>query len=129
MKKQRSSKGRRRKDPAREQRNLKFALAMIAFLSAVFLVFTSFLGDRSLIQLHHMEQARRSWVRENAALMEENGKLRSKLRSARRDPFVVEKIAREELGMVRKDEIVYLFHSDRIRDVEGSLSPKKDVVP
>jgi len=100
---------------------------MIAFLSAVFLLFTSLLGDKSLFQLHRMEQARQWWVRENAALVKENGGLRVKIKSARHDPFVVEKIARDELGMVRKDEIVYLFHSDRIHDVEGALSPKKDV--
>jgi len=131
MRKKRSTKGRRRQETARGQRNLKFALAMITVLSACFLVFTSFLGDRSLIQLHRMEQARKGWVEENRALKKENALLRAKIKAARRDPFVVEKIAREELGMVRRDEVVYLFHSDRIGDVEGvsSPSPKKDLDP
>jgi len=124
MKKNRSSKGRRRKDPAREQRNMRFALGMIAFLSAVFLLFTSLLGDKSLFQLHRMEQAREGWARENAALVKENRKLREKIRAARHDPFVVEKIAREELGMVRKNEIVYLFDPARIHDVNELPSPK-----
>ncbi len=97
---------------------------MIAFLSAVFLLFTSLLGDKSLFQLHRMEQAREGWARENAALVKENRKLREKIRAARHDPFVVEKIAREELGMVRKNEIVYLFDPARIHDVNELPSPK-----
>ncbi len=129
MKKNRASKGRRRKDPAREQRNLKFALMMISFLSAVFLLSTSLLGDKSLFQLHRMEKAREWWVRENAALAKENQGLLEKIKAARHDPFVVEKIAREELGMVRKDEIVYLFNSAQICDVDELPSLKKDVVP
>lgn len=129
MKRNRSSKGRRKKDPAREQRNMKFALVLIAFLSAVFLLFTSLLGDKSLFQLHRMERARKGWGRENVALVKENRRLREKIRAARHDPFVVEKIAREELGMVRKDDIVYLFNSPRIRNADDLPSLKTDVMP
>jgi len=129
MRRNRSSKGRRKTDPAREQRNLKFTLVTIVFLSAVFLLFTSLLGDKSLFQLHRMEQARQWWVQENAALVKENEGLRMKIKAARHDPFVVEKIAREELGMLRKDEIVYLFNSAQICEAAEPPSPKMDVVP
>jgi cell division protein FtsB len=101
------------------------ALAMITFLSAVFLLFTSLLGDKSLFQLHRMEQGKKEWLSENARLTEEVDELREKVRAVRNDRFVVEKIAREELGMVRKDEIVYLFSPVEIRASSDVASGKK----
>jgi cell division protein FtsB len=63
-----------------------------------------------------------SWVQKNAALADENKALRQKIQAARKDPFVVEKIAREELGMVKENEVVYLFDSREIREVKEENS-------
>ncbi len=44
---------------------------------------------------------------ENKRLIQENKRLEEEIKALEGDPFYIEKIAREELGMVRKGEIVY----------------------
>ena len=44
---------------------------------------------------------------ENERLVQENKRLEEEIKALEGDPFYIEKIAREELGMVKKGEIVY----------------------
>jgi len=44
---------------------------------------------------------------ENKGLIQENKRLEEEIKALEGDPFYIEKIAREELGMVKKGEIVY----------------------
>jgi cell division protein FtsB len=46
---------------------------------------------------------------ENAELRREIDRLRVELRELRDDPAAIERIARRELGMVRKNEVVFQF--------------------
>ncbi len=47
--------------------------------------------------------------RENAEIEARNKELRSEIRSLRSDKQAIEKIAREDLGLVKKGEVVYEF--------------------
>ena len=47
--------------------------------------------------------------RENAEIEAKNKELRSEIRSLRSDERAIEKIAREDLGLVKKGEVVYEF--------------------
>jgi cell division protein FtsB len=46
---------------------------------------------------------------ENAALRSDVARLRLEVKALREDPLAVERIARDELGMVRKSEVVFQF--------------------
>lgn len=46
---------------------------------------------------------------ENAELRRDVGKLRTEVKDLREDPQAVERIAREQLGLVRKSEVVFQF--------------------
>jgi cell division protein FtsB len=46
---------------------------------------------------------------ENAELRREAGRLRAEVKDLREDPAAVERIAREQLGLVRKSEVVFQF--------------------
>ena len=46
---------------------------------------------------------------ENAELRRDVAKLRTEVKDLREDPQAVERIAREQLGLVRKSEIVFQF--------------------
>jgi cell division protein FtsB len=122
MKKAVTAKAGRQTKRSEGSRNTKAVLVLTFFLSALFLIFTSLLGDKSLFQLQRMRMEKESWVQKNAALADENKALRQKIQAARKDPFVVEKIAREELGMVKENEVVYLFDSREIREVKEENS-------
>jgi len=93
-------------------------MGMVFFLSAVFLVFTSLLGDKSLFQLQRMQQGKEQWIRENARQAKDNEAMKKKILAAKDDLFIVEKNAREELGMVKEDEVVYLFDTGKIHNAE-----------
>ncbi len=96
-------------------------MGLIFFLSAIFLLFTSLLGDKSLFQLHKLELQKEWWTQENARQVQENASLRQKILAARDDLFIVEKIAREDLGMVKENERVYLFNHGEILKVENPI--------
>lgn len=46
---------------------------------------------------------------ENARIQREVGELSREVESLRSDPHAVERVARDELGMVRADELVFQF--------------------
>lgn len=46
------------------------------------------------------------------SLREENEALRSEIKALRQDPRAVERLAREDLGLSRKDEIVFILESE-----------------
>ncbi len=54
---------------------------------------------------------------ENRSLRRDVGDLKTEVRRLRDDPAAVEHIARDQLGMVRKSEVVFQFPKPR----EGSL--------
>ncbi|PIS36083.1 MAG: hypothetical protein COT35_13075 [Nitrospirae bacterium CG08_land_8_20_14_0_20_52_24] len=113
-----SSEQKKKKDAHRPSRNTHTAMGMVFFLSAVFLVFTSLLGDKSLFQLQRMQQEKEQWILENARQAKDNEAMKKKILAAKDDLFIVEKNAREELGMVKEDEVVYLFDTGKIHNAE-----------
>jgi cell division protein FtsB len=125
MAKRRTSKD-KKKDVSREDRNTKAAMGLVLFLSVIFLLFTSLLGDKSLFQLSKMELEKDWWCAENTRQRDENKVLKSKILAARDDLFTVEMIAREELGLVKEDEVVYLFNSGEIRNIAGPFPGKRE---
>ena len=114
MARRRPSRRKPRRDRSSGDRTLRAAAAGLVFFSTVVLVANAFLGDKSLLELHRLAERREWWTRENARLRRENLALAARLRDAETDPFLVEKIAREDLGMARPDEIVYLFDRPRV---------------
>ena len=115
MNKRQTAKRKGKKEPSWGQRNTQAAMGLIFFLSMAFLVFTSLLGDKSLFQLHKLQLEQDSWIVENARQAQENEKLGKKILAARDDLYIVEKIAREDLGLVKENEVIYLFNSGEIR--------------
>ncbi len=85
----------------------KYLLFLGLFISGM-LLFALF-GSRGLIQIYKLKEERDRIQAGNARLQEENRRLEEQINRLRTDKEEVEKIAREERGMVRKGEIVYQF--------------------
>ena len=76
------------------------AILLLAFFFT-YLFFSGYLDLRKVGQrLARMEE-------ENKKLAQENKRLEEEIKALEGDPFYIEKIAREELGMVKKGEVVY----------------------
>jgi len=66
-------------------------------------------GERGLIDYMSLKGKRDALRGESARIEQENDILRKKIVLLRSDARYIEKIARDELGMVKKGDIVYRF--------------------
>ena len=70
--------------------------------------FTVF-GEHGVFKLMHYRAQRQEFAREAGRLRNENDKLRQEIDSLKNDPHYIERVARENLGMVRPGEFVIEF--------------------
>lgn len=87
------------------QKKYFFVLGLFISGMILFAVF----GSRGLIQTYQMKAERDRFLSNNARLQEENRRLAEQIQRLKNSNEEVEKIAREELGLVKKGEIVYQF--------------------
>ena len=78
-------------------------------LSVSGMILFAIFGGRGLMQIYHLQEERNRIQGGNARLVEENRKLTEKINRLRNNKDEVEKVAREELGLVKKGEVVYQF--------------------
>jgi cell division protein FtsB len=83
-------------------------LVSLALLILGVLLFVLF-GSRGLMQIYQMREERDRIQSSNARLEEENKKLAEQIHRLRTDKDEIEKVAREEMMLVGKGEIVYQF--------------------
>lgn len=87
------------------QRALPIATLALAVVGAPILIFE----PDGLPRLRRMSQELSDVSAENAELHRSVARLRVQVDDLRNDPATVERIARSELGLVRKNEIVFQF--------------------
>ncbi len=85
----------------------KYLILLAVFASTMLLL--AVFGGRGLMQIYHLKEERAKIEVTNTHLMEENQKLSELVGRMRRNKEEVEKIAREDLGLVKKGELVYQF--------------------
>jgi cell division protein FtsB len=90
------------------QVTLKAAVLLAGVLFVVFAV-SFFFSDRGLHELQHA-RSRVATLRANITrLQTDNARLRAEIDSVKKSSYAVERIAREDLGMSRKGEVVYML--------------------
>ncbi|MGA7122223.1 MAG: septum formation initiator family protein [Polyangiaceae bacterium] len=87
------------------RRTLPIAILSLALVTVPVLV----LAPEGLPRLRALQKELADVNVESQELRREIGRLRIEVRRLREDPAAVERIARDELGMVRKNEIVFQF--------------------
>jgi cell division protein FtsB len=81
-------------------------LAVCAAGLLLFIVSTVF-GDRGLVQLLHLQSEQRQLERVAFDLQQRNGKLQRRIERLESDDRYIERLARERLGLAKKDELIY----------------------
>ncbi len=99
-----------RRGPARRLQDLlgwlmPLALLTVAIVSVPMLV----LGDAGLPRWRALREALTEAEHENDRLEREVRDLREEVEALRHDPEAIERIARDELGLAREDELVFQF--------------------
>jgi len=99
-----------REERRREQRGLRRKAALLASVIAIIaLVVGSLFGDRGILQLMAQRQRALELAREIEDIRAENVRLAAEIRALRTDPRAIERIAREQLGLARPGETVFLI--------------------
>lgn len=73
-------------------------------------------GERGAIHLWRLQGEKGKLDEQNYRLQKDNEALRQKIARLRSDNFFLEKIAREELNMVRPGEVIYRFRAAQAAD-------------
>ena len=86
-------------------RRQRVILSITAFMLAALFCFTIF-SEQGLVDLHLLKQERDSLQEANEKLARENLALSVEIDRLENDPDYIEDVARRELGMIRKDELI-----------------------
>ena len=86
-------------------RGLPLAVLTISLIAVPVLL----LEPQGMPRMRGLDQDLRGVEAENAELRRDVARLRQEVKDLRDDPSAVERIAREQLGLVRKNEVVFQF--------------------
>ena len=90
-------------------RLLQYGLAFVTIV----LVVDALVGDKGFLDTL---RARRQYRSVSAALAQErheNARLREEIRRLRDDPARIESVAREDLGLMRPGEVLFILHDEK----------------
>ena len=96
----------------KKEKKRPFLKALLVLLCMT-LPFMAWLGlsKRGVANLYKMDLERQKYVDRIKELKKENKELMEEIRRLKQDPAYVEKVAREELGLIRENEVIYKFKS------------------
>ena len=91
------------------KKNILLAAAIVVmFLLSMFILF----GENGFADLNRLKAERDSLLTKNAELIQQNLLLCREIERLKTDPEYVESLARKELGMIGKDEVVIKVKRD-----------------
>jgi cell division protein FtsB len=90
------------------QVTLKAVVLLSGVLSIVFLI-SFFFSDRGIAELQHARTRVATLHSDISKLEQENARLRAEIESVKKSSYAVERIAREDLGMSKPGEVVYML--------------------
>jgi cell division protein FtsB len=100
---------RRKADAERRRRAGRLITLLVGLPMAAVLAGALLFGERGLWRVAGMVDHQRQLKQDIAAIEMRNANLHTDITHLRSDPFTIEEIARERLGMGRKGDIVYYF--------------------
>lgn len=90
-------------------RALQYGLALVA----VILVVDALVGEKGFLDALRAQRQYRDVAAALAEKRQENARLREDIRRLREDPARIEAVAREELGLIRSGEVVFIVHDQK----------------
>jgi cell division protein FtsB len=88
-----------------------FALAIIALLS-----YSLFFGDMGVFKYFELRDNKERLEQDIAKLDEKNRILNEQVNSLKKDPYYIEKYAREEYGLAKPDEVIFQIKKKEKQD-------------
>jgi cell division protein FtsB len=91
--------------PAKRRRTLQMLLIFVTLV----LVINALVGERGLMETLRARQQHQELVASIERLKTENGRLREEARRLRTDPGTIEALARQELGLIKPGEMLFII--------------------
>jgi cell division protein FtsB len=85
----------------------------------LFILFFTVFGERGLLRIYHLSLETKEMQKRAEELKAENEKLKREIEALKTDRRYLESIARKDFGLVRKNEIIYQFHSTARAEPRG----------
>lgn len=82
---------------------------LVLFVICLVILVYAVLGDQGFLHLHRLQGELRDLQQQVAEIEDENRKLREEIKRLKSDPECIERLARQELGMLRENETLFLF--------------------
>ena len=86
-----------------KKQNILLSISVLLLLALFFFIIVS---EHGLADLRFLKKERDRLVEENKKLARENQAISVEIDRLKHDPLYIESIARQELGMIGKDEII-----------------------
>lgn len=111
------------KDSEPAKRSLMPPFWMIALV--LVLLALALFGDKGVVHTLQMSRYKAELEARLADLKSENARLREEIDALRNDHRRIERLARQELGMVKEDELIYQFPADQSESKVQAEAPTK----
>jgi cell division protein FtsB len=85
------------------------ALGLALFLILASSILNALFGDRGFIEMLKARRELQALEQEISAIQAENQKLLEDIRALKTSPLAIERLAREQLGLVKPDELILLI--------------------
>ncbi len=87
--------------------NRRILIPILLLISVM--IFFAFFGNKGLLQVYRLRKELKEIERTNMELQRESERLRTEIENLRTNKKYIEELARRELGLVKKGEVVYQF--------------------
>lgn len=82
---------------------------LVLLVTCLVILVYAVLGDQGFLHLHRLKHELRDLQQQVAEIEAENQKLREEIKRLKTDPECIDRIARQELGMLRENETLFIF--------------------
>ena len=95
-----------------EQRKRTYIFFACILLTMAYLSYNLVFGDMGVIKYFELRQNKKRLEIELTRIDKENKALTEQVNSLRKDPYYIEKYAREEYGLAKPGEFIFQFKND-----------------
>ncbi len=92
-------------------RRQKIKLGLV-FSAMLILLLVVIFGDNGWLELRRLQHTHQTLTKGNAVLTQENAQMYGAIDRLQNDADYIENIARQELGMIRSNELIFKFNSE-----------------
>jgi len=90
-------------------RLLQYGLAFVTIV----LIVDALVGDKGFVDTLRARRQYRDVATALAQKRQENARLREEIRRLREDPALIESVARQQLGLMRRGEVLFIVHDEK----------------